>query len=164
MPNSDMRMGHLLTAEATVAAESQVPAWIISGALLEVKYDKETNFRLFSPQPQTKPHEDRAPRGLLCTIRPNVDLASSIVSLCQLHGFSKAKFHGIGSLVGGKLHGSPDITSLVTEVLILDGHVTGQLSSLNVAAVGTDGHFNRGTLEGDNLVGVTFDLLIEEGR
>ena len=46
----------------------------------------------------------------------------------------------------------------------LDGHVTRQLSSLNVAAVGTDGHFSSGTLEGENLVGVTFELLIEEGR
>jgi hypothetical protein len=156
-------MGHLLTAEATVAAEAQVSAWIISGALLDVKDDKETNFRLFSPQPQTFPHDDRAPRGLLCTIRPNIDLASSIVALCRFHGFSKATLHGIGSLVGGKLHGRPEIASLVTEALILEGQVTDQLSSLKVVAVGTDGHFDSGTLEGDNLVGVTFDLLIEEG-
>ena len=164
IPNSDLRGGHLLTGESTVAAKAQVPAWMITGALLDVKDDKETNFRLFSPQPQTLLHEDRAPRGLLCTIRPNVDLAYSIASLCQLHGFSNATLHGIGSLVGGKLHGSPDIASFVTEVLILDGHVSGQLSSLNVAAVGTDGHMSSGTLEGENLVGVTFELLIEEAH
>lgn len=163
-PNSDVRMGHLLTTESTIAAEAQVPAWVITGALPDVKDDKETNFRLFSPQPQTLLHEDRGSRGLLCTIRPNVDLASSIASLCQLRGFSKATLHGIGSLVGGKLRGSPDVASFVTEVLILDGHVTGQLSSLNVAAVGTDGHFSSGTLEGVNMVGVTFELLIEEAQ
>src|SRR5918997_5511098 len=113
IPNSDLRAGHLLTAESTVAAKAQVPAWMITGALLDVKDDEETNFRLFSAQPQTLLHEDGTSRGLMCTIRTNVDLASSIASLCRLHGFDKAALHGIGSLVGGKLHESPDIDSFV---------------------------------------------------
>lgn len=160
--NSSACMGHLLTDESKIAVEAQVPAWLVRGALLNVEDDEETKFRLFSARSQPSPQEEDAPRGLLCTIRPNVDLASSSVSLCRRHGFSNAALHGIGSLVGGRLRGSRDIASFVTEVLILSGRVSNQLSSLHVAAVGTDGQFAEGILEGENLVGVTFELLIAE--
>lgn len=162
LSTSTVCMGHLLTGESAVAAQAQVPAWLVSGALLNVEDDKETNFRLFAPRSQKSLLEENTPRGLLCTFRPHVDLAGSLVSLCQLHGFRNATVHGIGSLAGARLSGSPNIASFVTEVLVLEGRVTGQHSSVNIAAVGTNGRFADGLLEGENLVGVTFELLIED--
>lgn len=158
MADAPAIMGHLLVLEAIVQKPAQVSAWAISGARMEARDDGETNFRLFTPEAATA--EPVGQRALLCRIRPNENFIATVERLCRAHGFANAELHGIGSLVGGQVRGAAPMTSIVTEVLILNGAIEDDRLEIDMAIVGTKAEIVSGRLEPSNLVGVTFELLI----
>jgi predicted DNA-binding protein with PD1-like motif len=159
------RMGHLLPLDAVVAEEIEVPAWGVAGACFEVQDDAETNFRLFAPV--ARPGKTTSPageRGLLCTVRPNEEIAGAIVVACHRHGFADARVLGIGSLVGAGFADGGQVESFATEVLISGGTVRSGETTLEIAIVDMGGVITEGRLAGPNPVCVTFELLILEER
>lgn len=165
VPGEGLRMGHLLPFDAEVGEATQVRAYGISGALLDVADDAETNFRLFSPRAAPIANPARPRRAVLATVRPNGDICEAIEAICAEHGFDEAEVLGIGSLVGADFAGGGHVSSYATEVLIRDGRVSrtaeGPQARLDIAMVGMDGAIAEGVLvHGVNPVCVTFELLI----
>ena len=163
-------MGHLLPFEAELAGPAEVDVLAISGAQLVTRSDAETNFPLFAPEsaPPAPGEAEReragSARGLLLTIRPNVDVCVMISEACQVAGFEAASVHGIGSLVGADYEDGTSIPSYATEVLVRSGSWRrGQGTCLDIALVGLDGAISTGILrQGCNPVCVTFELLLIE--
>ncbi|WP_430512155.1 DUF296 domain-containing protein [Pannonibacter phragmitetus] len=163
-------MGHLLPFEAELAGPVEVDALAISGAQLVTRLDAETNFALFAPEPAPpapgEAERERAgsARGLLLTIRPNVDVCAMISEACEAAGFGAASVHGIGSLVGADYEDGTSVSSYATEVLVRSGSWRrGQGTCLDIALVGLDGAISTGILQkGCNPVCVTFELLVTE--
>ncbi|HCL66068.1 MAG TPA: DUF296 domain-containing protein [Rhizobium sp.] len=165
VPGEGLRMGHLLPFDAEVRDATQVRAYGISGALLDVADDAETNFRLFSPRALTLANQARLRRAVLATVRPNRDICEAIEAICAEHGFEEAQVFGIGSLVGTDFEDGGHVSSYATEVLIREGQVNrtaeGPRARLDIAMVGMDGEIAEGVLvRGANPVCVTFELLI----
>ncbi|MCR4268851.1 aminopeptidase P family protein [Nitratireductor sp. ZSWI3] len=165
VPGEGVSMGHLLPFEAEVASATAVRAFGVSGALLDVADDAETNFRLFAPRPAAASKMAGSHRAVLATVRPNEDICLAIEAICAEHGLAEANIHGIGSLVGAEYADGRHISSYATEVLIRDGRVgnsaEGPRAALDIAMVGMEGGISQGLLErGANPVCVTFELLI----
>jgi predicted DNA-binding protein with PD1-like motif len=160
-----LRMCHLLPFDAIVAEEIEVAAWGVAGACFEVQDDPETNFRLFAPVARPgRTASETGERGLLCTVRPNEEIASAIAEACGRHGFADARVLGIGSLVCADFADGGHVTSFATEVLITGGRVRTGDTALEIAIVDMDGAITEGRLAGPNPVCVTFELLILEER
>lgn len=161
-PDGSRRMGHLLPLDSAFAEPAAAQAFGVSGALFEVRHDRETNFSLFSPEPSSE-IAGGSSRAVLCTIRPNEDICLSIENICRKHAIRDAAVHGIGSLVGADFENGPAVTSYATEVLIRKGGVRGGKARLDIVLVGMDGSLAEGMpTHGNNPVCVTFELLIEE--
>ncbi len=167
VPGEGLRMGHLLPFDAEVRSPTQVRAYGVSGAILDVTDDVETNFRLFTPRVSAASERSRA-RGrhaVLATVHPNRDICEAGEAICAEHGFDEAEVLGIGSLVGSDFEGGGHVSSYATEVLIREGRVRrtaqGPRARLDIALVGMDGAIAEGVLvRGVNPVCVTFELLI----
>jgi len=157
-------MGHLLPLESRIAESTEVEAWGIAGAILDVSQDDETNFRLFSPR-ETTVSAGATPNAVLCTVKPNQDISLAIEQICRLHGIGEASIHGIGSLIGVEFDDGRFVDSYATEVLVTEGTVASKdgkpVCTLDIAIVGMDGVISEGRLQrGANPVCVTFELLI----
>jgi predicted DNA-binding protein with PD1-like motif len=163
-------MGHLLPFEAELAGPVDVDVLAISGAQLVTRQDAETNFPLFSPEyaPPAPGEAERertgSVRGLLLTIRPNVDVCAMIAQACEAAGFGAASILGIGSLVGADYEDGTSVSSYATEVLVRSGSWRrAEGTCLDIALVGLDGAISSGILrQGSNPVCVTFELLLTE--
>lgn len=163
-------MGHLLPFEAELAGPVGVDVLAISGAQLVTRLDAETNFPLFAPEaaPPAPGEAERertgSARGLLLTIRPNVDVCAMISEACEAAGFAAASVHGIGSLVGADYEDGTSVSSYATEVLVRSGSWRrSEGTCLDIALVGLDGAISTGILrQGCNPVCVTFELLLTE--
>lgn len=156
-------MGHLLPLESQIAAGTEVEAWGIAGAILDVSQDEETNFRLFSPSETAS--ADATSNAVLCTIKPNQDISLAIEEICRRHEIGEASIHGIGSLIGVQFNDGRLVDSYATEVLMTGGTIALQkgepVCTLDIAVVGMDGAISEGRLRrGENPVCVTFELLI----
>jgi predicted DNA-binding protein with PD1-like motif len=166
VPGEGLKMGHLLPFDAEVARTVKVSAIGLSGALLDVTDDAETNFRLFAPSPRTPVAAgEKGGKAVLATVRPNGDICEQIEAICSEHDIDTARVVGLGSLIGADYQDGSHVSSYATEVMIRDGHVRtgdkGPRAQLDIALVGMDGAISRGVLvHGANPVCVTFELLI----
>ncbi|MCO6393324.1 DUF296 domain-containing protein [Aliihoeflea aestuarii] len=159
--------GHLLPHDAILAADTTVAAWGIAGAQFVAIDDAETNFKLFSARPCAPAPPAAMPRALACTLRPNVDIVTTIEAICDRYGFGAAQVGGVGSLVGVDFTDGRHIASYATEILITAGRFQANDDAahctLDIALVDLDGNLHEGRLErGRNPVCVTFELLIRE--
>ena len=166
VPGEGLKMGHLLPFDAEVARPVKVSAIGLSGALLDVTDDAETNFRLFAPSPRAPvPAGEAGGKAVLATVRPNGDICEQIEEICKEHGIGDARVVGLGSLIGADYEDGTHVSSYATEVLIREGRVSatdaGPRATLDIALVGMDGEISQGVLvHGANPVCVTFELLI----
>lgn len=164
--------GHLLP-ESVILGEGVVAHVVASADVrYEVVQDPETTMQLFMPC-----EVDRGPglqvdlSGLMCRVRPNMDLCATIEGLVDEFGWPAASIWGqVGSLVGACLV-QPDGSILevdgpATEVICLDGSVVREhgraRSSLEAEVVDRHGRVHRGVLaRGRNLVAMTFELTLQ---
>lgn len=168
-PGEGLRMGHLLPFEAELAEPTEVAALALSGAILDVADDAETNFRLFAPAARAPlAAADVGRPAVLATVRPNTDICEEIEAICAAQGIAAADIVGLGSLIGADYADGSHVASYATEVMIRQGRVrtgtpgaTGPRAELDIALVGMDGGISQGVLvHGANPVCVTFELLI----
>ena len=152
-----MHMGHLLSHDTFLASETVAEMWGLEGARLEVADDAETRFSLFRPV-QTGSAE--RPNAVLVTIRPNVSLHESLHEVARLNGIGEGRVMGLGSLVGTTFEGRPPVESYATEVLLKKCRIHGSAVKLAGSSVGFSGGFEDGPLARDNVVCVTFELLL----
>jgi len=166
--------GHLLP-ESVVLGEGVVAHVVASAdARYEVVPDPETTMQLFMPCVVDRdPGERVDPSGLMCRVRPNLDLSTTIEALVDERGWPSASVWGqVGSLVGACLvqpGGSIlEVDGPATEVICLDGAVVRERgrarASLVAEVVDRHGRVHRGILApGRNLVAMTFELTLRRG-
>lgn len=96
VPGEGLKMGHLLPFDAEVARTVKVSAIGLSGALLDVTDDAETNFRLFAPSPRTPVAAgEKGGKAVLATVRPNEDICEQIEAICSEHDIDTARVVGL---------------------------------------------------------------------
>lgn len=161
-PDNRMGAGHILCDQSRVAQDCTLSGWGLLGAGLVARYDEETRFTLFQPTPQGTAG---AVNACLVTLRPNQDILSGLQAVAAAHGIAAAQVEGIGSLVATQFDDCCQIDSFATEILILDGGLTGGTddgcATLRVASVGFDGDARCGQLvAGANAICVTAELLV----
>lgn len=155
-----LHMGHLLSHETFIAVDAAAGMWRLEGARLEIADDVETRFSLFRPV-WTESIEQ--PNAVLATIRPNVVLHEGIGQIARSGGIDEGRVLGLGSLVGTSFRGCPPIESYATEVLLDECRVQAGEVELAGASVGFSGGFREGLVARDNVVCVTFELLLISG-
>ena len=153
------RMGHLLAASTTLAADRQVPALLFAEARFDASPDAETGFTLFSPVP-TGPAPDRAEAALL-RICPEEDLALAVSAAVAELGWKGAQVEGIGSINEVRLRDGRVLPSYATEFLISEATAGPQHAQIALDAVGLGGATASGAIaEGDNPVLITAELVL----
>lgn len=173
-PHDGELAGHLLP-DSVVLGEG-VTAHVVTSAdaIYEVVADPETTMNLFMPR-SCRDDSDRLgnPPGLMCRVRPNMDLCTTIESLVDEHDWPAASVWGqVGSLVGAHLV-QPDGSLLevdgpATEVICLEGTVVREsgraLAHLAAEVVDRHGRVHRGLLMREmNLVAMTYELTLRRG-
>jgi predicted DNA-binding protein with PD1-like motif len=170
-----LRAGHLMPESVVLGAGVTARLAASADVRYEVAPDPETTMSLFTPMRVGAvsigvAHGSR--RGLVCRIRPNVDLATAIEELTVRQGWAAASVRGqIGSLVGGRLRQEDgsilEVEGPATEVMYLDGTVgpvDGRMSAdLTLGMVDRFGRIHRGGLvRGLNPVAMTYELVLVE--
>jgi len=170
-PAGETLAGHLVP-ESVMLGEG-VTARVVTSADVryEVEPDPETTMSLFMPRRVLGGLEScSGTDGLICRVRPNMDLCTTIEQLVKECGWWAASVWGqVGSLVGGRLV-QPDGSILevpgpATEVIWLKGFVHpaqhGVRADLEAAIVDLHGRVHSGLLaRGLNPVAMTFELTL----
>ncbi|MGI6856621.1 PCC domain-containing protein [Mesorhizobium sp. 1B3] len=160
------RAGHLMPGEACFAEPVEATVVALSGAILDQLEDSETEFRLFTPVVHGGWSQESR-RAVLCRVKPNEEICSSIEHTVKEHGIERASLHGVGSLVGCDFADGQHMASIASELFIRRGSVRREngepVASLDIAIVDINGRIFEGEiLRGRNTVCVTFELLIVE--
>lgn len=151
--------GHLLAPESYLAEDSQVACIAIEGACLDVHYDEETRFPLFSPN--TTLSNINKKNALLLTLRPNQDLQTAIASIANDYRVKTAQILGIGSLIKTCFNDGKQLLTHANEILILNGELKDHQATIQAVSVGIGGEQHQGQLApGKNAICVTCELLL----
>lgn len=151
-------MGHLLADQTVLSEPAKVSLLGLTGARFDRRFDTETQFELF--------HVDRmsGERGDYAVLRilPNQDLTLAARAACDALGWSAARIHGIGSLIGAQFDDGRVLESLPTEFLLPNAIVGGAAPPPEIAIVGVDGgDVVQGRLAvGENPVLVTAEIVM----
>jgi predicted DNA-binding protein with PD1-like motif len=171
--DGELRAGHLIPESVVLGPGVTARVAASTDVVYEVAPDPETTMSLFMPtRVGAAQSTSGSRRGLVCRIRPNVDLATAIEDLTERQGWAAASVRGqIGSLVGGRLlqeDGSVlEVEGPATEVMYLEGTVgvvDGRMSAdLTLGMVDRFGRIHRGGLaRGLNPVAMTYELVLVE--
>ncbi|MEV8056460.1 DUF296 domain-containing protein [Streptomyces antimycoticus] len=163
--------GHLIPESVVLGAGVRAQLSIATDVQIEVLPDPETEMSLFTPRRIADTGRGEV-AGMVCRIRPNVDLVNVIEFLADEQGWAGANVCGqIGSLIGGRL-GQPDgsvveVDGPATEVMFLDGSVRredGRMRAhLQAHLVDRHGIVHSGRLvPGHNPVAMTYELMLTE--
>lgn len=156
--DGEVVMGHLLPLESRVAAPVTLRGMGAREAWFDAVPDPETNFTLFSADGKG------VGSSLLLRLRPGEDVVTAVAEVAAAHGVRQARVHGIGSICNPVFSDGRQVDCVATEVRIDAGEVFGNDCSLAVSLVDVDGHIHSGELmRGVNIVGVTFEIIIENG-
>lgn len=171
-PQDGELAGHLLPDSVVLADGVTAHVVTSADALYEVVADPETTMNLFMPRSCAggDPDRFRKTTGLMCRVRPNMDLCTTIESLVDEHDWPAASVWGqVGSLVGAHLV-QPDgswleVDGPATEVICLEGIVVRDgvraVAHLEAEVVDRHGRVHRGHLvRGMNLVAMTYELTL----
>jgi hypothetical protein len=165
--DAQLRAGHVLTSESIVTSPIEGRAWGLTAVRMESRFDPETNFTLFSPDPSASPPTGGGRPIVVARVRPNEDLAGSFEAIARRHRLTEARVRGgVGSLIGASFEDGRRIEDMCTEAVVLGGEVRtidGDLRArLEVAIGDMSGRMHRGCLvRGENPVCITFELVIE---
>ncbi|KRF16890.1 hypothetical protein [Nocardioides sp. Soil796] len=172
----ERRAGHLIPDSVVLGRGVTAHVAVSADVRYDVAHDPETTMSLFEPRRVVPGPADRGEpigrRAIVCRVRPNVDLPTTIERLTEQQGWTGARVHGqIGSIVGGRLR-QPDGSILVvegpaTEVMYLDGEVRrvdGRMTAdLMAGLVDRFGGIHHGGLvRGMNPVAMTYELALAE--
>lgn len=151
-------MGHIL-APSTVLAEPAIARGI---GLVEASFqrlaDEETNFECFQVAGGAGSGDYAAIR-----LRPNQDFATALHAACAELGWTEARAHGIGSLIGAEFESGDILDSLPTEFLITEARIGANEPEPQIVIVGIDGSkILSGRLKrGVNPVLITAEIVLE---
>lgn len=152
--------GHMLAPDSTVETPVAVRGLAAFGAVFERRPDEETAFSLFTPAPGDAPPR---PNGLLLRLRPGEDVVRAVEAACREARIANARIHGIGSVDGVRFASGGRVDCAATEIFVSGGRLSNGRAHLPVVVVDTRGEVAEGLLEaGDNPVGVTFEIVVEE--
>ena len=153
-------MGHIL-AKQTILAEPALARGIgLRGACFDRRMDTETRFELFHVDSSGSTEGDFAALRL----RPNQDFTVALNQACDMLDWTRARVHGLGSLIGATFEDGRVLDSLPTEFLITDAIAGIGGATPEILIVGVDGADNilSGRLfHGENAVLVTAELILE---
>jgi predicted DNA-binding protein with PD1-like motif len=159
-------MGHLLPADCVLAEPFDAAGLGALDATFDARPDPETEYTLFSPVGGRSDGHVAPGEMLLVRVRPNQDVLTAVEDLCARRGISRARLHGVGSLIGARFEDGGRLDSLATELLIREGVVEtaehGPQARMSIAIVGAAGEIREGALvHGENPFCVTFELVVE---
>lgn len=163
--------GHLIPEKVVLGRDVVARVWVSTDVLADVQPDPETTMSLFTPR-RVAAQGAGDVNGLVCRVRPNVDITRTIERLTREQGWHSAEVRGqVGSLVGGRLRQEDGsivtVDGPATEVMFLDGCVTtveGQVTAdLSAHLVDRHGQVHSGALVcGENAVAMTYELVLCE--
>ncbi len=152
--------GHMLASDSTVETPIAVRGLAAFGAVFERLADAETAFSLFTPVGDDAPSR---PNGLLLRLRPGQDVVRAVETACREAGIADARIHGIGSVDGVRFAGGGRVDCAATEIFLSGGRLSNGRAHLPAVVVDIEGAVAEGIFEpGDNPVGVTFEIVVEE--
>lgn len=158
--NGPRRAGHILADETVLERDVRAVGLGVVGGTFERGRDPETNFDLF------RPAGGQSGDGALVRLCPNQDLEGALDEVCNDLGWSSARIHGLGSVIGAVFEDGRQLTSYATEMLILDGMAHGDgrpRPGVEILITGTDGEtVMEGRLKrGENPVLITAEICLE---
>lgn len=163
-----MRGGHILPQETMVAAPGRAIAFGSKNVSMVSRFDPETNFTLFRPETDsaTEGHGDL--EGIVARIRPNEDLVGTIEAVCARHGVETGVIRsGVGSLAGVEFEDGRRISEIPTEILVIDGRISGGTdgkpkADVTIGLIDTEGAVHVGRpARRRNPVLICFEVFIE---
>ena len=150
------QMGHLLPFDSILAKDATVSGFGAADTWFESLPDQETAFTLFTPAGG----DDGA--SLFVRILPGEDVVTAIETVAAAHGIVNADLHAVGSIDHIRFAEGHRVECLATELHFRGASLTQGQAHIPIEVVDIDGRIHRGTLtQGDNLVGVTLELIIE---
>jgi len=165
------RAGHLIPEKVILGSGVRARVWGGPDVAVEVQPDPETQMPLFTPRRVADTGRGEV-AGVVCRIRPNVDLVGMVETITEEQAWEGAEVRGqVGSLVGGRLE-QPDgsiVTAAgpATEVMFLDGtvrRIDGRMTA-DLSAHLVDRHaavYSGRVLPGENAVAMTYELVLTE--
>ncbi len=152
-------MGHLLAPDTILATSATASGIGLKGATFDRRHDPETNFELFHIDKTDQIGGDYAAIRLL----PNQDFATALHNACNRLGWTSARVHGIGSLIGACFEDGQTLNSVATEFLVTDCVIELQSYQPEIVIVGVEpdnilcGRLSRGK----NAVLVTAEIVMQ---
>jgi hypothetical protein len=110
-------LGHLLNDRAMVARDQRLPGIAFEGGRFVQHPDPETNFPLFRAEGAGVPEGDAA----ILTVRPHEEIGAVVAGLVAEFGWEGASVAGLGSLIGARFRTGRDMTSPISEMLVMPG-------------------------------------------
>jgi predicted DNA-binding protein with PD1-like motif len=165
------RAGHLIPERVILGEGVRAQVWGGPDVVVELQPDPETQMTLFTPRRVADTGRGDV-AGVVCRIRPNVDLVGMVETITEDQGWEGAHVRGqVGSLVGGRLE-QPDgsvatAAGPATEVMFLDGtvrRIEGRMTA-ELSAHLVDRHANvysGRVVPGENAVAMTYELVLTE--
>lgn len=152
-------LGHLLPDKVLISRTARLKGWAFFGGRFESRDDPETNFRLFNPEPV---NQEGALNAAIVTLRPHEDIASALTDIVDRLDFGLAHVEGLGSLIGARFKSTPEMTSPISEMLLLSGaKVTAKGAHLPLICIDTHGQLFSGKIMQDGgAVCVTAEFLV----
>ncbi|MEM9342597.1 MAG: DUF296 domain-containing protein [Pseudomonadota bacterium] len=127
-------MGHILAPHTVLAAPATARGVGLTGAVFDRLPDPETNFELFQVSGGGSSGDYAAVR-----LRPNQDFATALDAACAELGWTAARVHGLGSLIGAQFENGAVLDSLPSEFLITDAIVGVGGPAPEIVIVGIEG-------------------------
>lgn len=157
--------GHILPLDTRIGTASRATVFGTAGVDMLSRFDDETNFTLFGPEPATG---DGAGELIVARIRPNEDLVSSIEAICRNHGVQRARVRsGVGSTIGAMFEDGLVVDEIPTEIVVIDGQIAPDADGqprcrLEIALIDAQGRIHRGRpIRGQNPVLICCELFID---
>lgn len=152
-------LGHLLPDKVLISRAARLKGWAFFGGRFESRDDPETNFRLFNTEPVK---QEGALNAAIVRLRPHEDIAIALTSIVDQLGFGLAQVAGLGSLIGARFESTPEMTSPISEMLLLSGsEVTAECVHLPMICIDTQGQlFSGKVMRGGGAVCVTAEFLV----
>jgi len=153
-------LGHMLAPICAVSRPVTLKAVAYNGGQFNRLPDDETCFDLFRACPaKTVP---KSPNAIILSLRPNVDLCTTIEDAARAHGITNGAVFGLGSINGASFKDAPPMQSAITEFVISDGALVDGKTDITLSAVDISKDIYSGTVQhGGAPVSITAEILLQ---
>ncbi len=158
--NEGTALGHMLAPICAVSRPVRLKAVAYKGGRFDRLPDEETRFDLFRACPaKTAP---KSPNAIILSLRPNVDLCTTIEDAARAHSISNGTIYGLGSINGACFKNAPPMQSAITEFIISDGVLVNGKADITLSAVDISKDIYSGTVQhGGAPISITAEILLQ---